>query len=106
MYSDAYFEQMYGGIPAITQIDVLMKLLDDAGIPYEVTQNFGRPQVWYPNRTQAVCDAICHWGSYGHEKGLIEIMGLVQGDDTVEGSLTAREVFNRIQQHYEDNYRI
>ena len=80
MYSDAYFEQMYGGIPAITQIDVLMKLLDDAGIPYEVTQNYGRPQVWYPNK--------------------------VQGDDTVEGNLTAREVLNRIQQHYEDSYRI
>lgn len=106
MYSNAELEAVHGGIPEITHVDKLIAMLETTNIPFEITENNGRPQVWYPNQAQAVCDAICHWGSYGHEKGLIEIMGLVQGDDTVEGNLTAQEVFNRIQQHYEDNYRV
>ena len=46
------------------------------------------------------CDAICHDGSYGKEYGLLEIMGnLVDKTktmDTVEGWLTAEDIFNRI----------
>jgi hypothetical protein len=45
-------------------------------------------------------DAICHWGSYGYEKGLLEIMGVIvdeeKAGDTVEGYLTADEVIDRI----------
>lgn len=37
-------------------------------------------------------DAICHNGSYGHERGLIEVMGLPQCGDDVIGYLTAEEV--------------
>lgn len=44
------------------------------------------------------CDAICHDFSYGKNEGLLEIMGdLVRvTGDTVEGYLTAEEIFNRI----------
>lgn len=37
-------------------------------------------------------DAVCHKNSYGHENGLIEIMGLPQCNDDVIGYLTAEEV--------------
>ena len=44
-------------------------------------------------------DAICHWGSYGFEQGLLEIMGkeLTNDDDSVEGYLTAEEIINRLE---------
>ena len=43
-------------------------------------------------------DAICHSGSYGHEKGLLEIMGTIVrvDDDEVEGYLTAKEILQRL----------
>lgn len=41
-------------------------------------------------------DAICHSGSYGHEDGLIEVMGLPQCQDDVIGRLTAEEVLNMV----------
>ena len=41
-------------------------------------------------------DAICHSGSYGHENGLIEVMGLPQCQDDVIGHLTAEEVLNMV----------
>lgn len=103
MYSDIELEQMNGGIPRWTQVDELITMLEKTNIPFEVTQNYGRPQVWYPNQEHPVCDAICHWGSYGHQTGLIEIMGLTHNDDTVEGYLSAEEVFNRIKKHWEEN---
>ena len=41
-------------------------------------------------------DAICHSGSYGHEDGLIEVMGLPQCQDDVIGYLTAEEVLKMV----------
>ena len=41
-------------------------------------------------------DAICHSGSYGHEKGLIEVMGLPQCQDDVIGWLTAEDVLKMV----------
>ena len=41
-------------------------------------------------------DAVCHSGSYGHENGLIEVMGLPQCQDDVIGWLTAEEVLNMV----------
>lgn len=41
-------------------------------------------------------DAICHRGSYGHEEGLLEVMGSVTNDD-VEGWLTADEIIKRLE---------
>lgn len=102
MYSDRELEQMYGGIPEWTQVDELITMLEKTNIPFDVTVNTGRPQVWYPSQDWPVCDAICHWGSYGHQTGLIEIMGLTHNNDAVEGYLTAEEVFNRIKTHWEE----
>lgn len=43
-------------------------------------------------------DAICHYGSYGYEQGLLEIAGnLVEGGG-VEGWLTAEDVIRKIEE--------
>ena len=103
MYSNAELEAIHGGVPEITHINKLITMLATTNIPFTVTECHGRPQVWYPNDTDPVCDAICHWGSYGHQTGLIEIMGLTHNDDSVEGYLNADEVFTRIKEHWEAN---
>ena len=77
--------------------------LCDAGIPCEVRELWDGLQICYPNAKDCICDAICHSGSYGHERGLLEIMGLVDEEkvgDSVEGYLTALEVFKRISNHW------
>lgn len=52
-------------------------------------------------------DAICHDGSYGHEDGLLEIMGKLVNKSKaninmkdVEGYLTAQEILDRIDHRY------
>ena len=85
----------------MTEMEKLIELLESANIPFETDIVFGTTQVCYPNCENVVCDAICHQYSYGHEKGLLEIMGLVDDDeDSVEGYLTAQQVFDKIQVHY------
>ena len=82
-------------------------MLDKEKIPHEDMQIFDGLQVNYPNKENCVCDAICHSFSYGHEQGLLEIMGLTEDeDDDVEGYLTAKEVFKRIKKHYKKNFII
>lgn len=87
------------------EIVKLSKMLDKEGIPHEDMQIFDGLQVNYPNKENCICDAICHSFSYGHEQGLLEIMGLIEDDD-VEGYLTAKEVFKRIKKHYKENFII
>lgn len=87
------------------EIVKLSKMLDKEGIPHEDMQIFDGLQVNYPNKENCICDAICHSFSYGHEQGLLEIMGLTEDDD-VEGYLTAKEVFKRIKKHYKENFII
>lgn len=97
-----HYERIWGGLPDDNEMGKLIILLAQAGIPFDLNILFGRPQVLYPSAEYTVCDAVCHWGSYGHERGLIEIMGLVETlEDDVEGYLTAEEVFRRIKKDYE-----
>lgn len=85
----------------MNQMDLLIKFLEMSNIPFEVTDCWGNPQVCYPSKENCICDAVCHWFSYGGDEGLLEIMGLVEReDDDVEGWLTAEEVFHRIAHHY------
>lgn len=48
-------------------------------------------------------DAICHKGSYGHEQGLLEVMGstvvLPSDGDSVAGFLTAQDVIDRLERN-------
>ena len=94
----------------MTQMEKLENMLNLSNIPFEITEHWSNTeQIWYPSRENCICDLVCFGdtilgGSYGHEKGLLEIMGLVDeeevGDDSVEGWLTAEEVFDRIWDDY------
>ena len=67
----------------------------------------GGYQICYPdNGVDRICSVILHNYSYGNEKGLLEIMGLLTDDeyeqDTVKGYLTAEEVFKRIKEDWDN----
>lgn len=90
----------------MTEMTKLIKLLNSESIPYDLVDDvMGNEdnQIFYPCREESICDVICHQYSYGGPEGLLEIMGLVDEEeigDTVEGYLTAKEVFSRIQRDY------
>lgn len=77
----------------LREMDKLAKGLDEKNIPYVRRACFDGEQI--------VCDswdAICHRGSYGHEKGLLEIMGSIvrNEEDSVEGYLSAEDILSRL----------
>ena len=90
----------------MTEMQKLINKLAKADIPCELAVHpfTNTLQVWYPTRENPVCDVICHEYSYGGKDGLLEIMGLVDekksGGDSVEGYLTADEVFERIAKYH------
>lgn len=92
------------------EMDKLIEMLEAAGIPFDISEACGAPQVCYPvgpaGDDNCICDVICHNWSYGGYEGLLEIMGLVPEDcgDDVEGYLTAEAVFSRIKAHYEGRW--
>ena len=67
--------------------------LRDRGIGFSVKSFFDGIQIVVGDFDW---DAICHSGSYGHENGLIEVMGLPQCHDDVIGYLTAEEVLKMV----------
>ena len=60
------------------EINKLANLLDDAGIPYEMEELWGGWLLCYPAKENRESDVICHKYSYGHEEGLLEMMGLTE----------------------------
>ena len=55
-------------------------------------------QIIVYSEDERLWDAVCHSGSYGHENGLLEIMGAIVKEDVgddVEGWLTADDVIER-----------
>lgn len=92
-----------------TEMNKLIEMLNNANIPFELTADIldnENNQVWYPSYKNPICDVICHQYSYGGEKGLLEIMGLLTEEeaeyDSVIGYLTAENIFKRIEQHYQN----
>ena len=92
------------------EIRKLMRMLSDYDIPYTVNESLDGVQVIYPDTEtpqSAVCSVIEHFGSYGSESDLLEIMGLLTEEelkiDAVKGWMTAKEVFKRINQHFKEN---
>ena len=76
--------------------DEMMKLafgLRDRGIGFKMQSYFDGIQIVVGDWDW---DAICHSGSYGHENGLIEVMGLPQCQDDVIGYLTAEDVLKMV----------
>ena len=101
------------------EFEKLVQLLTEHNIPHVVVANcpFATKssngekwkQILYPtdNPDELISDVVCHYGSYGHEEGLLEQMGLTEyygpeyiGD--VKGWLTAEEVFECWIEHYEN----
>ena len=68
---------------------------------YEMPNMLERHQIYVPSRSVHEWDAICHWGSYGYEEGLLEIYGILvdsyKDGDSVVGWLTASDVIERIE---------
>ena len=97
----------------LRELNKLERYLKEHGIKYERIDNeneydalgyiltLERHQIIVPSNTEErKWDAICHYGSYGHEDGLLEIMGdLVtkEDGDSVVGFLTADDVIMRIE---------
>lgn len=71
--------------------------LRERGIEFEIRSSFDGLQICCDG-----WDAICHSGSFGHERGLIEVMGLPQCDDDVIGYLTAAEVLAMVDELADD----
>ena len=89
-----------------SEMITLIDKLQSVGIPHEVVRQdlFDSIQVCYPSREHCICDAICHQYSYGGKEGLLEIMGLADTEDGVEGWLTADDVFARMYTDYVGNH--
>lgn len=84
----------------LSEMDKLAKGLDEKQIPYIRKPMMDGEQIVVNDADgEYLWDAILHCGSYGHEDGLIEVMGktVVRIDyDEVEGYLTADEILSRI----------
>jgi len=93
------------------EIFKLKSLLEENHIPFEwIEHNDFRNgyQICYPVKSEKrVCSVIEHSFSYGNEKDLLEIQGLLTAEeeeeeyDSVLGNLTADNVFQRILSHWE-----
>ncbi|MBR4345303.1 MAG: hypothetical protein IKP88_21785 [Lachnospiraceae bacterium] len=109
------------------QLDVLRTMLDEAHIPYENyiipytddekyllddrIGDYRRNQIFYGGEDFKSCklDAICQYGSYGYEEGLIETAGPLGSEyyDRIRwepiGCRTAEEVFEVIKKDWEES---
>ena len=95
------------------EFNKLVKLLDEANIPYErndshiaESSSFDIYRIHYPKDQNFVCSCIFGRGTYGSYEGLLEIMGLLTPEESEHGSvvgfLTAENVFERIRKHWEE----
>lgn len=91
------------------EIFKLKDMLEKAKIPFNFSELHGGYHIVYPaDGGKCICSVIEHDGSYGREKDLLEIQGLMtkeeleETQDTVFGYLTAENVFFlRIKNHWE-----
>ena len=80
----------------------LKGMLEKAKIPFVFSKVFGGYHIEYPASTGRVCSVIEHDYSYGREKDLLEIQGLLtkkeykETQDTVIGYLTAEDVLKMV----------
>lgn len=84
------------------EMDLLEEYLNEKKINYKRCDVYNGVQIIvYGEKGNRKWDAICHESSYGHEKGLLEIMGNIvdkrRVGDSVEGCLTAQDVIDRVE---------
>lgn len=89
------------------EIFKLKDMLERAKIQFKFSELMGGYHIVYlEDGGECVCSVIEHDGSYGREKDLLEIQGLMtkeeleETQDTVLGYLTAENVFQRIKKHW------
>ena len=99
----------------MSELDKLEQYLKEHDYPYKRIDEKGRkiPGIEIPicsrhqlivyvdkEKSKRLWDAICNYGSYGFEQGLIEVMGetVVRSKDSVEGYLTAEEIIHRLEE--------
>ena len=98
----------------MNEIIRLHEMLNEANIPHTFTDDMFESCSLHPSYQIVIekdgtrlCDAICHYGSYGYRVGLLEIMGGLTEEEReisqVLGYLTADEVFKRFKYCYENN---
>ena len=93
--------------PKYQEILKLHIMLLNNDIPHDILRDCDGWYISYPCAgLDRVLSAVEFRGTYGAEKDLIEIMGLLTPEellmDSIKGYLTAEEVFNRIKEHYEE----
>lgn len=94
--------------PKYNEIFKLKSMLEENHVPFEwIEHNDFRNgyQICYPEKDgKCECSVIEHSFSYGSQKDLLEIQGLLTADeeegDSVLGNLTADNVFQRILSHW------
>ena len=90
------------------ELDKLEEYLKEHEIPYEREDVDGDPSespvlldfhqiTVFDEKGAKLWDVICHYGSYGYDEGLLEIMGSISKKQDVEGNLTAATIINRIE---------
>lgn len=103
----------------MTELDKLAKYLKENKIPferYDCDEKYNEDDLMISLDRHQICvpqygenckwDAICQKGSYGYERGLLEIYGELvpdEDEDSVIGFLTAEQVIDRIKPWYEKN---
>ena len=89
-------------IRPVQEILKLRTMLDNAGIPNELHPSHGGYELCYLDheKEECVCSVVETPSSYGYADDMLEISGLTQNGDDVEGHLSADEVFSRISKHY------
>lgn len=85
-----------------SELDKLAQYLDEHDISYEridkesADSDINRHQIIVRSKEGTrLWDAVCQYGSYGYEEGLLEVMGIITDED-VEGWLTAQDVISRL----------
>lgn len=83
-----------------TELRKVIDFMLEYGLSFDLRPHAGGWILCYPvfKDDEREFDIICHDRSYGHEHGLLEVMGAICEDDCddVEGWLDADTVLNRI----------
>lgn len=87
-----------------TEILKLHRMLSAVNIPHSIDRMFDGWQIVYFYKGKQIADVIQHFGSYGADENLLEIMGLLTPEEKehhcVLGYLTAEEVFKRFEEDF------
>lgn len=99
----------------MSELEILREYLEANDIEYEwidldrecdkegfITQ-LERHQIIVFEDGKRIWDAVCHYGSYGYEEGLLEVYGkpvvMPEDGDSVCGWLTAEDVISRWEEY-------